>query len=384
MHVRLGIDRLEEFSDLFKDKRIGLLTNHTGINSRFESTIDLLHHNFQLVKLFAPEHGVRGNLQAGVGMQGYTDERTGLPVISLYGEARKPTAEQLTDIDMLVFDIQDVGSRFYTYLYTMAYIMQACAAAGKSVVVFDRPNPIGATAVEGNLLEDSCRSFIGLYPIPQRYGLTIGECAQLFNAEYSINCDLTVVEMQNYHRNMFYDETGLPWVLPSPNIPMADTCFTYNATCIFEGTNISEGRGTTRPFDFVGAPWLDGFRLADVLNQLALPGVFFRPHYFTPLPYLSSGSKYAGELCGGVEVHVLDRLTFCPVQTGVMMLYTIRKMYSNRFAFTPPYRKGGLHMIDYNTGGAYIREGLGTEEVMARYTNDSAIFTKLKHKYELY
>jgi uncharacterized protein YbbC (DUF1343 family) len=385
MAVKLGIDQTENYARVFANKRIGLLTNNTGINSRFESTIDLLHKHFNLVKLFAPEHGVRGNLQAGVTLESYLDERTQLPVVSLYGASRRPSAESLADIDIFAFDIQDAGSRFYTYLYTMAYIMQACAENKKECVVFDRPNPLNASAVEGNILDVSCKSFIGLYPIPQRYGLTIGECAKLFNAEYSINCDLTVVPMENYQRDMYYEETGVPWVLPSPNIPVIDTCFTYNATCIFEGTNVSEGRGTAKPFHFIGAPWLNGDSLADALNARALPGVHFRPHYFTPLPYLPAGAKYAGELCGGVEVHVLDRNIYRPVETGLTMLFTIREVGGGNFTFTPPYHEKGKHMIDYNTGGTYIREGkYSLEEVVELYSRESAEFTKIKSKYEIY
>jgi len=385
--TKLGVEQLSQAN--FGSKRIGLLTNHTGLvfasknpNSSFESTIDILHRDFNLVKLFAPEHGVRGNLQAGVTLDGYIDERTGLPVVSLYGATRRPTVEMLADIDVFAFDIQDVGSRFYTYMYSMAYAMEACAANGKEFVVFDRPNPLG-DAVEGNLLEPECKSFIGLYPMPQRYGLTIGECAMLFNTEFGIGCNLTVVKMENYTRNMYWEDTGLPWVLPSPNIPTPETCFVFNATCIFEGTNVSEGRGTTKPFHIVGAPWLNGQELADELAMYNLPGVHFRPHYFTPVPYLPNG-KCINELCGGVEVHVTDQAAFRPVKTGVTMLYTIKKLGGKNFAFLPPYHDKGKHMIDYNTGGTYVREGMPLADVLALYEKDAAQWRKLKRKYELY
>ena len=385
MKVSLGIDLLEKYSGVFAGKRIGLLTNNTGINSKFESTIDLLHKNFNLVKLFAPEHGVRGDLQAGVKLDSYTDSKTGLPVISLYGNNRRPSAEMLEDIDIFAYDIQEVGSRFYTYLYSMAYIMQACSDNNKECVVFDRPNPINAAAVEGNILDLSCKSFIGLYPIPQRYGLTLAECARLFNKEYDINCNLTVIPMEGYRRGMYFEDTGVPWVFPSPNIPTVDTCFTFNCTCIFEGTNVSEGRGTVKPFSMIGAAYIDGSKLADKLNSLGLPGVMFRPQYFTPLVYFPGMSKSAGELCGGVEVHVTCRDAFRPVKTGVTMLYTIKDIYGEKFSFNPPYRDGGLHMIDYNTGGSYIREGkLSLEEVLARYEKESREFAALKAQYHLY
>ena len=384
MAVKLGIDQLEQYSSVFAGKRIGLLTNCTGINNKFESTIDLFHKNFDIVKLFAPEHGVRGNLQAGITLEGYFDERTGLPVVSLYGSNRRPSPETLADIDIFAFDIQNVGSRFYTYLYSMAYIMQACAENDKKCVVLDRPNPLNAKDVEGNILDLTCKSFIGLYPIPQRYGLTIGECANLFNSEYGLNCDLEVIPMDSYRRDMYFEETGANWVLPSPNIPTIDSCFTFNATCIFEGTNVSEGRGTTKPFSTVGAPWIDGAQLADTLNALGLPGVMFRPHCFTPLPYHPEHGKYANEMCSGVEVHVLDRRTFRPIKTGVTMLYTVRDLYAE-FKYLPPYRDGGQPMMDYNTGNTYIREGkYSVDEVMALYAKDSADFAAIKSKYHLY
>ena len=385
MGVKLGIDMLEKYSSVFEGKRIGLLTNCTGINSRFESIIELLHNKFNLVKLFAPEHGVRGNLQAGVYFESYTDESTGLPVISLYGSTRRPSAEAIEDIDIFAFDIQNVGSRFYTYLYSMAYIMQASAENGKKCVVFDRPNPMNATVVEGGIVEPGCSSFIGLYPIPTRYGMTIGELALLFNTEYGINCDLTVVPMEGYRRDMYFEETGLQWVLPSPNIPTVDSCFTFNATCIFEGTNVSEGRGTTKPFSFVGAPWLSAEKLAEALNAHNLPGVYFRPHYFTPMPYHPKDCKHAGANCGGVEVHVLDRNTFRPQRTSVAMLYTVRDLSGDNFKFTPPWGKAGRHMLDLNTGSNYVRENLySLEEVAARYESESAGFAEMKTKYHLY
>ena len=384
MSVKLGIDLLENYSHVFENKRVGLLTNATGINSKFESTVDLLKR-FNLVKLFAPEHGIRGNLQAGVTLQNSTDEKTGLPVYSLYGSIRKPTAEQLNGIDVFAFDIQDVGSRFYTYLYSMAYIMEACRDHNKEFVVFDRPNPINALVAEGNVLDLSCKSFIGLYPITQRHGLTIGEAAKLFNEEFGIGCNLTIIKMENYCRGMYFEDTGLKWVLPSPNIPTVDTCFTFNCSCIFEGTNVSEGRGTTKPFTFVGAPWIDGFKLADSLNQKNLPGILFRPHFFTPFKYHPKDSKYPNELCGGVELFVLNRNEFAPVKTAITMLYTIREMYGDKFMFLPPYSEKGKQMIDYNTGNTYIREWkYDLDEVLDIYKSDAVKYTSIKSKYHLY
>ena len=382
--VNLGIDNIEKYSQHFEGKRIGLITNATGVNRNFESTVDILHRHFNLVKLFAPEHGVRGDLQAGITLEGYTDGATGLPVVSLYGANRRPTPEVLEDVDILAFDIQDVGSRFYTYLYTMAYAMEACAQNGKTCVVFDRPNPLNGVTVEGNILDLSCKSFIGLYPIPQRYGLTIGECAKLFNAEYGINCDLVVVPMTGWRRDAYFENTGIHWVLPSPNIPNIDSCFTFNCSCIFEGTNISEGRGTTKPFSFVGAPWLDSDKLAAELNSRKLPGVHFRPQYFTPLLYHPTLSKHAGELCSGVEIHVTDRAAFLPVRTGLHMLYAIKEMSGSQFKWAPPFTEKHRHMIDYNTGNTYVREGRNLDEILQIYGEDSKKFAEIKSKYHLY
>lgn len=382
--IKLGIDRLASHASLFEGQRIGLLTNATGMTSCYTSSVDLLKKHYNLVKLFAPEHGVRGDLQAGVGVGGYVDEATGLPVVSLYGQGYRPTPEHMAEIDIFAFDIQNVGSRFYTYLYSLGYIMEACAAAGKKCVVFDRPNPIGASTVEGNILDTEYKSFIGRYPIPQRYGLTIGECALLFNAEYDLGCDLTVVPMEGYRRDMYFEDTGLTWVLPSPNLPTVDSCFAFNATCIFEGTNVSEGRGTTKPFNFVGAPYINGAKLAERLNNLALPGVMFRPQYFTPTHYHPTDAKHPGALCGGVELHVNCRDSFMPVKTGTTMLYTIREMYPDQFKFNPPYHAKGKPMIDYNTGNCYVREGLALDKLLEIFDEDSKKFAQLKAKYHLY
>jgi len=384
MMVNLGIDNIEKYTQQFEGKRIGLITNATGFNRNFESTVDILHRHFNLVKLFAPEHGVRGDLQAGITLEGYVDDATGLPVISLYGANRKPSAETLADIDILAFDIQDVGSRFYTYLYTMAYAMEACAENGKTCVVFDRPNPLGGVAVEGNMLDVSCKSFIGLYPIPQRYGLTIGESAMLYNVEYGIGCDLVVVPMTGWRRDFYFEDTGLHWALPSPNIPTIDSCFTFNCSCIFEGTNISEGRGTTKPFSFVGAPWLNSDKLVTELNGYKLPGVQFRPQFFTPLHYHPKYSKHDGALCAGVEIHVSDRAAFKPVKTGLTMLYVIKELSGSNFEWFPPIGEGGRHMIDLNTGNTYVREGRDLNEILKIYEEDSKKFVDIKSKYHLY
>jgi len=379
MSVQIGADRLDAFSNVLKDRRIGLVTNHGGLNSKFESTIDLLNSRYNLVKLFGAEHGVRGHLQAGVHVEDYIDEKTKLPVVSLYGKSEKFTKEMLDDIDIIAVDLQDIGSRFWTFTYTMAYAMQACKAHGKTCVVFDKPNPINGVDVEGNILNMEFASFVGLYPITNRHGMTMGECAKLFNEEYGIGCDLEVITMSGYKRSMSFEDTGLSWVLPSPNIPTYETCYTYVANVIFEGTNLSEGRGTNKPFSNVGAPWVDGDKLADYMNSKKLPGVHYRSHYFTP-----TFSKHTGELCSGVEVHVLDNKAFKPVISGITLLYSIRDMFKE-FDFNAPHGQYQLSSIDRLTGNSYIKEGkYDLKELAEIFEKESAEFKKTKEKYHLY
>jgi uncharacterized protein YbbC (DUF1343 family) len=380
MRTVLGIERIDEFKEVFKGKRVGLLTNPTGIDSGFNPSIALLKNKTALVALFSPEHGVRGDVQAGVHVPQYLDEIYQLPVYSLYGQTRKPTKEMLEEIDVFAIDIQDVGSRFYTYIYSMAYIMQACQEFGKTVVVFDRPNPIGGEAVEGNILDLRFRSFIGYYPIVQRHGMTIGEIAKMFNEEFGIGCNLTVIPMLNWNRKMFFEDTNLPWVFPSPNIPKVDTAFVYNTTCIFEGTNVSEGRGTAVPFEIAGAPWVKPEKLADALNSYRLPGVHFRPLYYTP-----TFSKYKDELCGGVFVHVTDRNSFLPVKTGWTMLEVILTMYPDHFKVSPPYTEGRPCMLEFNSGCDYIKNRTKSlAEQWEILDKDTLFFQNQRKKYLLY
>lgn len=324
--VYLGIDLIDENLSVFEGKRVGLITNATGINSNYQSTIDILYAKTNLKALFAPEHGIRGANAAGGTVTDEVDPVTNLPVYSLYGSTQAPTKEMLDNIDIMCIDIQDVGARFYTYIYTMAYAMQACKQYNKEFVVFDRPNPVSGSVVEGTILEETYSSFIGLYPIVQRHGMTIGEIAKFFNEEEKIGCNLTVIKMKNWQRDMYFDECNVPWVLPSPNMPTLDTAIVYTGTCLFEGTNLSEGRGTTRPFELIGAPWIDSIALARELNSLGLNGVYFRPASFTP-----TTSKFSGKQCYGVQVHVTNRSTFESVKTGYAMLEVIRTMYPDDF-----------------------------------------------------
>lgn len=376
--VKTGIERIDEYINIFKDKRVGLITNPTGVDNNFRSTIDILRDKVNLVVLFSPEHGIRGNLQAGERLDTYVDETTGLTVYSLYGKTRKPTAEMLELFDILVFDIQDTGARFYTYLYTMAYAMIACKETNKEFVVLDRPNPVNSTIVEGNMLDINFRSFIGYYSIPQRYGLTIGELAKYFNDKEEIKATLHVIPMENYKRNMTYKDTGLKWVLPSPNIPTEETPLYYLCTCIFEGTNLSEGRGTAKPFQMFGSPYLNNYDLAKKLNDLNLSGVMFRPTFFTP-----TFSKHTNELCKGIELHITNINSFEPVKTGYLIVDIIRNDYQE-FDFIPPFSKGGKPFIDLLTGSDDIRNNVSLEKILNQMNNDGLNFTKEKRRYEIY
>ena len=378
--MKLGIDLIDKHIDLFKGKRVGLITNPTGINSKYESTIDVLKEKVNLVALFSPEHGVRGNIQAGEKLDTYIDEATNIPVYSLYGATRKPTKEMLDEIDILCIDIQDGGSRFYTYIYTMAYSMMAAKEHGKEFVVFDRPNPANGKDFEGNILDLEYRSFVGYYPILQRHGLTLAELAVLFNREYEIGCDLKLVLMEDWKRDMYYEDTNLLWVMPSPNFPTPLTAIVYNATCIFEGTNISEGRGTTAPFQIVGAPFVNPVEYAKELNDLKLEGVYFRPMYFTP-----TFSKHKDVICGGVELHILDRTKFKPVKTGWSMLEVIRTLYEADFKVLKPWVEGRPCMLEFNTGTNAIKDRLYTlEEQYKILERDTLEFSKTREKYLLY
>ncbi len=378
--MKFGIDNIDKYLHLFEGKRVGLITNPTGIGSNFVSSIEILKEKVNLVSLFSPEHGVRGHLQAGVKFDSYVDEESGIVVHSLYTQDKKPTKEMLDELDVLCIDIQDGGSRFYTYTYTMAYAMMACKEHNKEFVVFDRPNPVNGVDVEGNILDIEYRSFVGYFPKVQRHGMTIGELAKLYNEEYGIGCKLSVVKMEDYDRSKYYDELGKLWVFPSPNYPTINTGVVYNCTCIFEGTNISEGRGTTLPFEIVGAPFINPRELAAKLNGMNFEGVYFRPLFFTP-----TFSKHANTMCGGVQLHILNRNTFKPVHVGWALLDVIRNMYPDGYQTLKPYKEGGKCMLQFNTGCNYILEKKYTlEEQFAILDRETEIFKETRKKYLLY
>jgi len=379
---RLGIEvLLEQRLDLLRGKRVGLVTNATGLDSHLRSDVDrfVTHPDFTLVALFGPEHGVRGDVQAGDKVSSSRDAATGLPVHSLYGAHREPTPAMLAGIDMLVFDIQDVGTRFYTYPYTLAGVMRAAKRAGIPVVVADRPDPLGGVQVEGPVLEPALASFVGLFPIPLRHGMTIGELASLFNAEFGIGAELHVVAMQGWRRGDEPLRGALPWVPPSPNMPTPDTALVYPGMGLLEGTNVSEGRGTTRPFETLGAPWVDARALAERLNAMALPGVRFRPTWFTP-----TFSKHAGQACGGVQLHVTDRAAFRPVRTGVAVLKALHDQHPHDFDFLP----GEPPFFDRLAGVPWLREAIARGDTLdaieARWQAPLADFLRLRQRHLRY
>lgn len=379
--VVLGIENIDNYKELFVGKRVGLITNPTGIDSNFKSSIDIMKEKTNLVALFSPEHGVRASIQAGQKLETYIDEETGITVYSLYGASKKPSKEIMDKIDIIAIDIQDNGSRYYTFIYTMAYCMQACREYNKTFVVFDRPNPINGIQVEGNKLDiTKYRSFVGYYEMPQRHGLTMGELAKLFNEEYGIDCDLKVVPMIGWERWMDFEDTNLPWVIPTPNQPTVASTYAYNATCIFEGTNVSEGRGTTTPFELIGAPWFKSETLARELNNLNIEGVYFRPQYFTP-----TFSKYNGELCGGVYVHITDRHHFNAVNCSFIILDYIRKHYSDHFTINKPYVEGRPSLFEFEAGtDLFIKQEVDISEQLAVLKKDSDEFKEIRKKYLLY
>jgi uncharacterized protein YbbC (DUF1343 family) len=382
---RLGVEvLLQDEMDLIKDKRVGLITNPTGVDQNVTSIVDLLFNNpdVNLTALYGPEHGVRGSAQAGAYVEQYTDEKTGLPVYSLYGKTKKPTPEMLSNVDVLLFDIQDVGTRFYTYIYTMALAMEAAKENNIPIIVLDRPNPISGNKVEGPVLEDKYSSFIGEYPIPVRHGMTVGELAKLFNSEFGIGADLTVVEMEGWKRNMYYDDTPLEWVLPSPNMPTLETAVVYPGAALIEGTNVSEGRGTTKPFELIGAPFINSDNLAAKLNSYKLPGVTFRAASFIP-----TFSKHANVLSHGIQIHVTDRNSYKPFETGLYIVKTIHDMYPNDFQFRTP-SAAGISFFDNLVGNGSIRAaieaGKSVEEMKAAWQTGLEEFNEIREKYLLY
>ncbi|MCL5103368.1 MAG: DUF1343 domain-containing protein [Armatimonadetes bacterium] len=338
--VKTGLDLLlSEHIDEIRGRGVGVVPNQASVTRELLHIKDALKiAGVTIAALFSPEHGIDGNADAGARIVDSIDDRLGLPVYSLYGENKKPSVESLRPIDVMIFDLQGVGARFYTYESTLANVMAACGEAGIPVWVPDRPNPISGTNPEGPVLEPEFASFIGMFPIPIRHGLTMGELARLIAERFGVKCDLKVIPMQGWSREMFWNDTGLRWLKPSPGIVEPVTALVYPGMCLLEGTNASEGRGTPTPFELAGAPWADPRELRNALEEWHLPGVTFRAAYFTP-----TKSKCEGRLCGGVQIHVSDPTAFRPVLTGVALICALAKLWPKEFEFLPPGEDGRRH-----------------------------------------
>lgn len=335
--MKTGIEILErQWPGKLKGARVGLLSHPASVNIRLEHAVNIFlkSKKFELKALFGPQHGICGQTQDNmVEWQGFRDRKTSLPVYSLYSHTRKPEPAMLNNIDVMVIDIQDAGSRYYTFIWTMELCMQACRETGKSVIVLDRPNPLGGAIIEGPVLDMAYASFVGQRPLPVRHGMTTGEIGSYLKNEFYPSLDFHVIPLQGWKRKMWFDETGLPWVMPSPNIPTLDTATVYPGMCLVEGTNLSEGRGTTRPFEIFGAPFIEPERLVKQLKGFKLPGVVFRPVYFQP-----TFQKHAGKLCGGAQMHVTDRKQFKSFKTGVVVIKAVHDLYPKQFQWRkPPY-----------------------------------------------
>ena len=387
--IKLGVERLlTEKIDLLRGARVGLVCNQASVDHGLRHVADLLHQHpdIKLTTLFGPQHGIRGDVQDNMIETAHAaDRKTGLPIYSLYSETREPTEEMLRDVDIIVVDLQGVGCRIYTFVYTMANCMRAAKKFGKKVIACDRPNPIGGIQVAGNLLDPAFTSFVGQFPIPTRSGMTDVELGRLFNAEFGIDCDFEAVPMSGWSRELWYDDTDGPWVLPSPNIPTVDTAGVFPGTVHLEGTQMSEGRGTTRPFELVGAPYINAEDFAAALSSLGLPGVYFRSCVFVP-----TFQKHGGQACGGVQIHVLDRHAFEPVITGIAIVKTAFDMYREHFRWKdPPYEyEYDRNPFDLIAGTSAVREAIergdSLEQIESSWRRPLKEFMAIREKFLLY
>jgi len=389
--IQTGLARLaSEGSSLLAGRRLGLLVNATAVDGELRHAIDLLRtrSDLTITTLFGPEHGIRGDAQDMITVDAARDPRSDLPVHSLYGttlESLSPTAEMLDAIDVLVYDIQDIGSRYYTFVWTMVLAMRACAAAGKAFCVLDRPNPIGGVHIEGAQITPGFESFVGLVSCPNRHGMTAGEIARWRHDVEKLDLDLAVISMRGWQRDMRFDHTGLPWVMPSPNMPTTDTALVYPGMCLIEGTELSEGRGTTRPFELAGAPYLDGHRLAADLAAMQLPGVMFRPTVYTPMFH-----KFHGKACGAVQLHVTNPETFRPYRTGVAFLKACYDQSPASFRWRDKAYEfvDKIPAIDLLAGSDAVRKGIeagaSLADLAARWPRDEGEFAAERADYLLY
>ena len=377
--VLSGIDRIDLSDAQLKGRRVGLMTNPTGIDHQLTSTIDIVNSRYHLSALYAVEHGIRGSAQAGDKVENVIDEQTGVTVYSAFGKNCRFTDEMLDAFDVLVFDIQDVGARFYTYLYSLSYAMEACARKGKSMVVLDRVNPVGGKKVTGTVLDLNFRSFVGDYELPTQYALTIGEYALYVKDYLGLDMDLTVVPLSGWKREYLLDDTDLPWVAPSPNCPNLETALCYTGNCIFEGTNISEGRGTTLPFQVIGAPFIDGALLEKEMNRDPLPGLHFRSVSFCP-----TFSKHQGEMCQGVQMHITDREICDCSLGGLVLMETIWRLYPEQFSFIK-WEGSDIYSVDKLLGADLFRTGKMTaRELIDHFEGPRRKFEEDTQKFRLY
>lgn len=373
-----------------KDKNIGLLAHQASVDSRLNHALELLRYQCgpRVKQLFGPEHGFFGAAQDMESVKNSVEPSSGLPLISLYGRSAaslKPLPEHLSKMDMLIIDLQDIGSRYYTYCQTMVHVLEAAGNSRTDILVLDRPNPLNGFNLEGSTVQKGFASFVGLEGMAARHGLTIGEIAHMVNKEYGIHARLEVMRMEGWKRSMWFDQTGLPWIFPSPNMPTLTTALVYPGACLWEGTNLSEGRGTTRPFEIVGAPYLDPFQFSRALNDLNLPGVRFRPLFFKP-----TFQKWAGKSCGGTQLHIVDRSRFRPFLTGVAVIKIAREQGGNRFSWRhAPYEfERNIPAIDLLSGSNVLRTALENGQDFRSIRNHMqkglALFRSIRKKHLLY
>jgi len=389
MRVKTGLEiLLDSKLHILRNRRVGIIINPASVNDRLQSTIHLFskHPDIELVAIFGPQHGTRGETQDNmIEWENFRDSELGIPVYSLYGETRKPTEEMLAGLDTLVFDLQDIGTRYYTFIHTLALAMEACAEFDKEMVVLDRPNPLNGNDIEGPVLSMEFRSFVGLYPLPIRHGMTIGEIAIYLKKEFSIECPLEIIRMQDWKREHYFDNCGLPWVMPSPNMPTLDTAIVYPGMCLLEGTNISEGRGTTRPFEMCGAPWIEPDTFSESLNSLEIPGIHFRPIHFEPTFH-----KWSDVIVGGVHLHVLDRTVLPSFLTGLAVIDGFHRFPGSKFRYNnPPYEYEYDKLpFDILCGTDQIRiqleEGKSLKDIQNTWKTELEDFAEIRQRYLLY
>lgn len=387
--IKSGIDRFEKMlPKRFNGLKAGLLIHPASVNKKLIHTKDILlkSKKVKVTAFFGPQHGIFGNTQDNmIEWEGFVDKDTAIPVYSLYGKTRKPTTDMLKDIEVFLIDLQDVGARYYTFIWTMALCMEACEEKGIPVIVLDRVNPIGGHLTEGPLLKPEFSSFVGLHPLPVRHGMTIGEIALYFKDKFYPNLDLTVIPLRGWKRTQWFDQTGLPWVMPSPNMPTVDTATVYPGMCLFEGTILSEGRGTTRPFEIFGAPFIEPEKLVKTLKDFKLKGVIFRPLYFTP-----TFNKFSGKLCGGAQIHVIDREKFKPFKTAIAILLGIHEIYPEvKLWRQPPYEYEFEKLpFDILAGSDRLRmdieNGKSLKEMEELWNKEVSAFEKVRSRYLLY